>query len=74
MKAIKIGNNDNIVVLDNVRRIAKSQSGSGAKSNPYIYYVKFFYLDGETDFIKVESSQEQDKVMEEIYEILTEEA
>jgi hypothetical protein len=39
---------ERIVVLENVKDVNLAHSGSGAKSNPYYYYLHINYFGGES--------------------------
>ena len=69
MKYIKII--DEIVCLGNVKSIFCNCTGTGAKSNPYHYYIHILYFGGEKITLKFNTEKEQKEYFEKIFEILT---
>lgn len=47
MKAIRM-NNEVIVVLENVKNVSLHTNGTGAKSNPYYYFIRIEYMNGQS--------------------------
>ena len=73
MKTILI--NNTIYVLDNnIRRIYKKIKGTGAKSNPFHYYINIDYHDKGTFLIteEFETEKEMNDIFNEIYTIMKE--
>ena len=64
---------DTIINLSDIRTLKKEVYSSGAKSNPYIYYVKFNYLDGGCYVFEAENKKEMDEIFENVFKALTEE-
>ena len=68
MKYIKVI--DEIVCLGNVRSVFCNYTGTGAKSNPYHYYIHISYFGGEKTTLKFYIEKEQKEYFEKIFEIL----
>ena len=49
---------ESIVTLENVRRIDKQTSGTGAKSNPIDARIRILYADGESEFLHYDTDAE----------------
>ena len=72
MKVIKV--DDKIVVLEKVKGVEVSESGSGAKSNPFRYTIQVEYFGGDFENITIVSDEvKAHNTMNKIYEILKEE-
>lgn len=69
MKVIKVG--DEIMVLERVKKVGISESGSGAKSNPFRYTISIEYFGDEcSDITVMHDKVKALEVMNRIYEIL----
>lgn len=68
MKYIKV--TDEIVCLGNVKNVFCNYTGTGAKSNPYHYYIHILYFGGEKTTLKFYTEKEQKGCFEKIFEIL----
>ena len=64
---------DAIINISDIRTLKKEVYGSGAKSNPYRYYIKFNYLDGDCYVFEAENKKEMDEIFENVFKALTEE-
>lgn len=53
MKILRIG--DDILSLENVRRVSIESCGTGAKSNPYHFYIRVQYIDKQHESVEVDS-------------------
>lgn len=69
MRVIKV--DDEIVVLEKVKNVSVSESGSGAKSNPFRYTIHIEYFGNEFSNITIMNDETKaHNVMNKIYEIL----
>lgn len=70
MKLIKT--NDELICLEGVKKVVKRTFGSGAKSNPYKYFINIQYFN-EEDGVNIEFDNKKvfDDTFDEIAEILS---
>lgn len=65
--------NNEMVILESVKRVTRIIEGSGAKSNPYRYLIRIEYFNDEKAInIHCENETQFNKSFEEIYKILSE--
>ena len=70
MKLIRT--NDELICLERVKKVTTRTFGSGAKSNPYKYFINIQYFNDE-DCVNIEFDNKKkfDDTFEEIAEILS---